>query len=84
MIDRRTFMTALAATAAIAAAVPGTRAAGEPIRIGEMNSYTRLPAFTLPYRNGWELALEGPTAAGGGSAAVSSHPRMTAASRARR
>ncbi len=58
-------MTALAATAAIAAAVPGTRAAGEPIRIGEMNSYTRLPAFTLPYRNGWELALEEVNAAGG-------------------
>ncbi len=58
-------MTALAATAAIAAAIPGVRAAGEPIRIGEMNSYTRLPAFTLPYRSGWELALEELNAAGG-------------------
>ncbi|WP_316976771.1 ABC transporter substrate-binding protein [Shumkonia mesophila] len=64
MIDRRTFVTAVAAMAAIAAAVPA-RAAGEPIRIGEMNSYTRLPAFTLPYRSGWELALEEINAAGG-------------------
>ena len=36
-----------------------------PIRIGEINSYTRLPAFTLPYRKGWRLALEEVNAAGG-------------------
>ena len=36
-----------------------------PIRIGEINSYTRLPAFTLPYRKGWQLALEQVNAAGG-------------------
>lgn len=36
-----------------------------PIRIGEINSYTRLPAFTLPYRKGWQLALEEVNAAGG-------------------
>ena len=23
-----------------------------PIRVGEINSYTAAPAFTLPYRNG--------------------------------
>lgn len=65
MIDRRTFVTAMAATVAIAAAIPGAKAAEEPIRVGEMNSYTRLPAFTLPYRSGWELALEEINAAGG-------------------
>ena len=36
-----------------------------PIRIGEINSYTRVPAFTLPYRKGWQLALEQVNAAGG-------------------
>ena len=36
-----------------------------PIRIGEINSYTAAPAFTLPYRNGWMLAVEQVNAAGG-------------------
>ena len=36
-----------------------------PIRIGEINSYTAAPAFTLPYRNGWQLAVEQVNAAGG-------------------
>ena len=39
--------------------------AAEPIKIGEINSYTRLPAFTQPYRNGWELAVEEINAGGG-------------------
>ena len=52
MIDRRVFL--LAATACVAAfglshSRPG--AAAEPIRIGDINSYSGLPAFTLPYRN---------------------------------
>ena len=36
-----------------------------PIRIGEINSYTAQPAFTLPYRQGWQLALDEINAAGG-------------------
>ena len=28
------------------------------IKIGEINSYSLLPAFTEPYRKGWQLALE--------------------------
>ena len=39
--------------------------AAEPIKIGDLNSYTSLPAFSLPYRNGWQLALEEINAAGG-------------------
>ena len=35
------------------------------IRIGEINSYSRLPAFTEPYRKGWTLAVEEINAAGG-------------------
>ncbi len=42
-----------------------TTAAAETIRIGEINSYTRLPAFTDPYKKGWQLALEEINAAGG-------------------
>ncbi len=44
--------------------VSGARAA-EPIRIGELNSYTRFPAFTFPYRDGWRLALDEINAVGG-------------------
>ncbi|WP_448189910.1 ABC transporter substrate-binding protein [Azospirillum sp. sgz301742] len=36
-----------------------------PIKVGEVNSYTGLPAFTIPYRNGWQLAVEEVNAAGG-------------------
>src|ERR1700709_1234773 len=36
-----------------------------PIRIGEINSYTAVPAFTVPYRSGWQLAVEHVNAAGG-------------------
>ncbi|MBP2311096.1 ABC transporter substrate-binding protein [Azospirillum soli] len=40
-------------------------AQSQPIRIGEVNSYTGLPAFTIPYRQGWQLAVEEVNAAGG-------------------
>ncbi|MEI2421742.1 ABC transporter substrate-binding protein, partial [Arthrospira platensis SPKY2] len=43
----------------------GFSLAAEPIRIGELNSYSTLPAFTLPYRNGWQLAVEQINAQGG-------------------
>jgi branched-chain amino acid transport system substrate-binding protein len=36
-----------------------------PIRIGEINSYTTMPAFTLPYRNAMQLAVETLNAQGG-------------------
>ncbi len=37
----------------------------EPIKVGDLNSYTRLPAFSLPYKKGWQLALDELNAAGG-------------------
>ncbi len=55
----------LAASAASLAAPSFARAAAAPIRIGEINSYTAVPAFTLPYRSGWQLAVEQVNAAGG-------------------
>jgi branched-chain amino acid transport system substrate-binding protein len=39
--------------------------AEETIKIGEINSYSGLPAFTEPYRKGWQLALEEINAVGG-------------------
>lgn len=48
----------------VPAAVPVAMAA-DPIRIGDMNSYTSLPAFSIPYRKGWQLAVEEINAAGG-------------------
>jgi branched-chain amino acid transport system substrate-binding protein len=61
-LDRRTLLASAAATLAAPARV---RADGEKIRVGKINSYTAVPAFTLPYRNGWMLAVEQVNAAGG-------------------
>lgn len=56
----------LLAGAATLAAPAIVRAQGSaPIRIGEINSYTAVPAFTVPYRDGWQLAVEQVNAAGG-------------------
>jgi branched-chain amino acid transport system substrate-binding protein len=64
MATRREFLAT--AAAALAASTFGTAAqAEETIKIGEINSYTRLPAFTQPYKNGWELAVEEINTAGG-------------------
>ncbi len=56
--------TLLAAPALAARAQPGAAAAG-PIRIGEINSYTAVPAFLQPYRNAWLLAQDQVNAQGG-------------------
>jgi len=39
--------------------------AAETIKIGEINTYSKLTSFTFPYRKGWQLALEEINAAGG-------------------
>lgn len=51
---------------AIAVATMASSAmAQSEIKIGEINSYSLLPAFTEPYRKGWQLAVEEINAAGG-------------------
>ncbi|TSD85939.1 ABC transporter substrate-binding protein [Mycobacterium sp. KBS0706] len=56
----------VAAVLALAAALWGPASAGaQEIKIGEINSYSGLPAFTEPYRKGWQLAIEEINAAGG-------------------
>jgi len=65
MITRRVTL-ALALAGTIAGIAPAALAQdGTPIKVGEINSYTRLPAFTEPYKKGWELAMEEINAAGG-------------------
>lgn len=44
--------------------MPGQLLAAD-IKIGEINSYSGLPAFTEPYRKGWQLAVEEINAKGG-------------------
>jgi branched-chain amino acid transport system substrate-binding protein len=61
MLTRRTLL----GTTALLAAPAATRAQQAPIRIGEINSYSAIPSFTLPYRNGWQLAVEEINANGG-------------------
>jgi branched-chain amino acid transport system substrate-binding protein len=61
---RRNLLGALAALPMLAT-LPGVANAQDKIVIGEINSYTRLPAFTEPYKKGWELAVEQINAAGG-------------------
>ncbi len=64
MTPRRIFLSlSLAAALLGIAAVPAPTA--EPIKVGEINSYSRLPAFTLPYREGWRLAAKEINEAGG-------------------
>jgi branched-chain amino acid transport system substrate-binding protein len=71
LVGRRTVLgRALLGTASLALAAPlaltaAPATAQEPIKIGDLNSYTDLPAFTIPYRKGWKLALEEINAEGG-------------------
>ncbi len=61
MLTRRSL---LAGTAVLAAPAI-VRAQSAPVRVGEINSYTAIPSFTLPYRNGWQMAVEEVNEAGG-------------------
>jgi len=53
------------AAACLGLAAPAAAVSAEPVAVGEINSYSRIPAFTLPYRKGWELAVEQINARGG-------------------
>jgi branched-chain amino acid transport system substrate-binding protein len=61
-ISKRTAVAAVFASVLFgtAGAAPKT-----PIRIGEINSYSAIPQFTQPYRQGWQLAVEEINQAGG-------------------
>jgi branched-chain amino acid transport system substrate-binding protein len=55
----------LALGVALALGSPAVQAQPAPIKIGELNSYARQAAFTVPYRDGWQLALDEINAKGG-------------------
>jgi branched-chain amino acid transport system substrate-binding protein len=66
---RRTVL-ATAAAAGLVASVAGFASApvmaqGQPVKIGELNSYSRMAAFAVPYRNGMQLAQDEINAKGG-------------------
>ena len=54
-----------AGLAIVVTAMSSSAVAQSEIKIGEINSYSLLPAFTDPYRKGWQLAVEEVNAAGG-------------------
>lgn len=64
MITRRKLIGGVLGGVVAAMTIQGAQAA-DTIKIGEINSYSKMPAFTVPYRNGWQLALEEINAAGG-------------------
>jgi branched-chain amino acid transport system substrate-binding protein len=61
MTTRRQVL-ALATAGALPISLRGQPA---PIRIGEINSYSTIPQFTVPYRMGWQLAVDEANAGGG-------------------
>ncbi|MBT9385162.1 ABC transporter substrate-binding protein [Pseudooceanicola sp. CBS1P-1] len=64
-MKRRTLLTSMAALGAVGALPARLLAQGATIKIGDINSYTALPAFTEPYKKGWTLAMEDINAKGG-------------------
>jgi branched-chain amino acid transport system substrate-binding protein len=62
---QRRRLTAALALAAAPAVHAQSKSGSAPIRIGEINSYSAIPQFLVPYRRAWELALEEINAAGG-------------------
>ena len=61
----KNFMTVLMIISiALMCNAPAAFAAGT-IKIGEINTYSKLTNFTFPYRNGWKLALDEVNKAGG-------------------
>ena len=62
---RKPLTAAVFALGTFAFAHPQAASAADTIKIGDINSYKRLPAHTIPYRNGATLAVEEINAAGG-------------------
>ncbi|MGF1562251.1 MAG: ABC transporter substrate-binding protein [Geminicoccaceae bacterium] len=67
MSTRRTVLALLSAAVIALSAnlAPLGANANEPIKIGELNSYARMAAFTEPYRKGWQLGFDQINQAGG-------------------
>jgi branched-chain amino acid transport system substrate-binding protein len=63
MNQGKAFFAFVACALALGAAVPA--GAQGTIKVGEINSYKRFPAFLDPYKKGWELGVEQVNTAGG-------------------
>src|SRR5947207_11834687 len=63
-ISRRSVVGGLASTATVLGSGL-TRPQGAPVRVGELNSYSRFAAFAVPYRNAMQLAQDEVNAKGG-------------------
>ena len=61
----QSLLTASVFSLAVAANAQGNAASALPIKIGEINSYSSIPQFTIPYKQGWQLAVEEVNAKGG-------------------
>jgi branched-chain amino acid transport system substrate-binding protein len=62
MIRRRDL---IALAGAVVLLAPLGAHAADPIKVGEINSYSRFPGFVLSYQKGWQLAVEEVNADGG-------------------
>lgn len=65
-LNRRATLAAIGALVALSLGA-GTQPANgaDPIRIGELSSYNKFATFSVPYRNGWQLAVSEINASGG-------------------
>src|ERR687889_2592394 len=61
----RSFLAASFVLTALTASSVTALAQQDPIRIGELNSYSRMAAFAVPYRNAMQLAQDEINAKGG-------------------
>jgi branched-chain amino acid transport system substrate-binding protein len=61
----KSFSAVAGVSTALLMAVTGSGNAADTIKIGDINSYTRLPGHTVPYKNGALLAIEKINADGG-------------------
>lgn len=57
-LSRREIVAGFAATGVVAGGLDANAQGKEPVKIGELNSYSRMAAFCIPYRNAMQLALE--------------------------
>lgn len=62
---QRTLTVILAAVAASWLGCGLALAQGQPVKVGELNSYSRMAVFSVPYRNGMQLAQDEINAKGG-------------------
>ncbi|BFG77458.1 ABC transporter substrate-binding protein [Paraburkholderia terrae] len=64
MTSRAAWISRISASLAVALTALSA-SAQQTIKIGEINSYKAQPAFLMPYKNGWNLALDQVNATGG-------------------